>query len=212
MRVASLTAARHRGGSAPVRIDMIDIESVILRGKNTGRESAIGGRPLDPIIRRVTINEDARRAAAFFAANLTTSYISHSELQIGRAIDQSTWASDIEAILVEEIDHRLPGRPDGETMGVWLLEEAGEILALAYLTHHRNERSPFSVIEDMVVAAKSRGSGIGGQLMNFLVEESRRAGSASIFLESGVNNDGAHHFFHKNNFSQVSIVMQKILD
>ena len=167
---------------------------------------------MDPIIRRVTTDDDARRTAAFFAANLTTSYISHSELQIGRAVDETTWAGDIETILHEEILERLPGRPDGATMGVWILEEAGAILAMAYLTHVSNARQSYSVIEDMVVATPARGSGVGSRLMEFLVAESRRAGSASIFLESGLNNESAHHFFHKTGFHQVSIVMRKTLD
>ena len=54
--------------------------------------------------------------AAFFARNVTRSYISHSELQFGRAIAPDKWFPNLETVLKAEIEERVPfasGTPIG---------------------------------------------------------------------------------------------------
>ena len=50
---------------------------------------------------------NAEQLSRFFAQNLTTSYISHSELQGFRAVRPGVWAANIESVLDAEIRQRL---------------------------------------------------------------------------------------------------------
>jgi ribosomal protein S18 acetylase RimI-like enzyme len=63
----------------------------------------------------------------------------------------------------------------------------------------------------MVVAPGFRSSGLGAVLMTAIEAEARARRMKWIFLESGMNNRRAHHFFERNGFSQISCVFVKPL-
>lgn len=70
---------------------------------------------------------------------------------------------------------------------------------------------PYTEIEDMMVAPDFRGHGVGHAFMEWISGESLKRNIQRIFLESGITNEHAHHFFDQVGFNKVSVVMLKTL-
>ena len=154
----------------------------------------------------------ARELAAFFFCNLTTEYISHSELQGLRAINTEQWSPDIASVLEEEIDERLgPVLHEfpklREWRGVVVGREHNALVALSLVTTSFQSRTPYAIIEDIVVSSQDRGHGRGKELIEWIAASSSAIGVSRLFLESGVDNHHAHEFFERLGFRQISVVM-----
>ena len=155
----------------------------------------------------------ARRLARIFAQNITTSYISHSELQGFRAISPGRWSDDIaqqlEADVVSRVSNPLDAPDDGQTtLAVALIVDAIET-GVFLVTFARNSARPFAVLEDMVVLPAARSHGYGAQFLKWIDKECAARGISRMFLESGIENDHAHHFFEREGFQKVSVVMMR---
>ena len=159
-------------------------------------------------------NSDAAALAKVFSDNLTTSYISHSELQGRRAVRPGEWTPDIKAVLRSEIQERLTD-PTGAFpsdrfwQGVIEARDESGIVGIAFVTLSREANVPFGIVEDIVIDEKLRGHGRGETMMQWMIDEFRRAGVKRVFLESGITNDSAHHLFEHLGFKTVSIVMMR---
>jgi GNAT superfamily N-acetyltransferase len=160
------------------------------------------------MIRMVWCNDrdEIERLAAFFASNVTQTYISHSELQFGRAVAPDTWIVDLATQFKTEISERVPCAP-GAALRVASAHDGDELVGLAYVTFNTDVPIPFMIVEDIVVDRHRRGGGLGQQLLDWIFAEARHEGIKRGFLESGKDNHDAHHFFERNGFHQVSIVM-----
>jgi len=161
--------------------------------------------------------EDAALWAGFFVRHLTDSYISHSELQSHRTGPDGRWSPRIrEEIETELLACIAQADADRATAprwnGAFTVRRDGQPAGLAMVLYDRGGPVPFGVIEDMLVAADLRGHGIGSALLDHMVEDMRRSGLEQAFLESGINNEGAHHLFERQGFRQVSIVMARPLE
>jgi len=159
-------------------------------------------------------NSDADALARLFSDNLTSSYISHSELQGRRAIRPGEWANDIEAVLRREIAERLREPlegfpPDAGWRGVIEAREANGLVGIAFVTLSRGANVPFGVVEDVVVAKNLRDKGRGEAIMRWIIASFARSGVTRVFLESGIDNDRAHRLFERLGFKTVSIVMMR---
>lgn len=159
-------------------------------------------------------NSDLDALTGIFSDNLTTSYISHSELQGPRAIRPGEWTGDIKAVLRREIAERLrepmDAFPSAEFwQGVIEAREDGAVVGIAFVTLSRKANVPFGVVEDIVVAARLRDHGRGEAMMTWMIDTFRRAGIGRVFLESGITNESAHHLFERLGFKTVSIVMMR---
>lgn len=155
----------------------------------------------------------ARRLARIFAQNITTSYISHSELQGFRAVSPTQWSDDIaqqlETDVVSRISNPLDAPADDQTtLAVTLLVDAVET-GVFLVTFARNSARPFAVLEDMVVLPAARSHGYGSLFLKWISKECAARGISRMFLESGIENDNAHHFFEREGFRQVSVVMMR---
>jgi GNAT superfamily N-acetyltransferase len=146
------------------------------------------------------------RLAEFFARNVTQSYISHSELQFGRAVAPDRWIDDLVAQFRAEIAERVPCAP-GAPLRVASAYSGDELIGIAYVTFNASVPIPFIVLEDIVVDQRRRGGGYGQELLDWVFAQARTEGVKRAFLESGKDNHDAHHFFERNGFHQVSIVM-----
>jgi GNAT superfamily N-acetyltransferase len=146
------------------------------------------------------------RLAEFFARNVTQSYISHSELQFGRAEAPDKWIDNLVAKFRTEIAERVPCAP-GATLRVASAYSSDELIGIAYVTFNTSVPIAFMVLEDIVVDRAQRGSGFGQTILDWVFAQGRREGIKRAFLESGKDNHDAHHFFERNGFHQVSIVM-----
>jgi GNAT superfamily N-acetyltransferase len=146
------------------------------------------------------------RLADFFAQNVTQSYISHSELQFGRAQAPDKWFPDLEAVFKAEIAERVPCAP-GAQFRVARAYSDDALVGLAYVTFTFEVPIPFFILEDIVVGRSKRGAGIGQAMLDWIFARAKEEGIKRGFLESGKDNHDAHHFFERNGFEQVSIVM-----
>lgn len=54
---------------------------------------------------------------------------------------------------------------------------------------------PSAIVENVVVARTWRRQGVGRQLMQFAIDQSRRKGCFEITLSSRMNNEAAHRFY-----------------
>ena len=148
----------------------------------------------------------AAELAAFFARNVGSDYISHAELQGGRALSPTEWRPDLVEILRAEIDARLARGT------IAVAEEEGALLALAFITFADEAPAPFAIVEDLIVAPETRGRGVGKTMLDWIAAEARARGIRRLFLESGVKNERAHAFFEREGFRPTSIVMMRELE
>lgn len=152
-----------------------------------------------------------------FASNLTPQYISHSELQGYRALSPGKWAKNIQAVLREEIRSRLkqprlafPNARDWN--GVIEAYENKRPVGVALVTISRASAVPFGVIEDVVIDKRKRDGGRGAAIMHWISSHMLDAGIKRLFLESGFENERAHHLFESIGFKPVSVVMMRELN
>jgi GNAT superfamily N-acetyltransferase len=160
-------------------------------------------------------DKEAVRLAQLFATNLTTSYISHAELQGSRAINPTTWSPEIDQILEKDLlsrtDQPLDAVPGEQTKLIAAGRKGISEVAVFLVTFNRRAPIPYTEVEDMMVASDFRGHGVGRAFMEWISDESLKRGIERIFLESGITNEHAHHFFEEVGFNKVSVVMMKTL-
>ena len=150
---------------------------------------------------------DAGDAAAFAGRIIAQApeYISHGEIQTGLSEDGTSWAPNLAELYAA--DFADPGDRD-------LLvgrDPAGEVRAFLIVAWEASERRKFAVIEDMAVDPELRSHGIGAQLLALAEERIRARGIDWVFLESGLGNDKAHHFFERAGFRMTSHVFARRL-
>ena len=161
-------------------------------------------------------NSDAARLADFFFRNLTADYISHSELQGYRAVSPGKWADNLPSLLEKELSQRL-GRPHVDFpagvdwKGVVTATERNDLVGIALVACSQAAAVPYGIIEDITIDQRARGRGQGEGMIRWIMDQFKHAKVGRVFLESGVGNHGAHDFFERLGFKQVSIVMMRDL-
>jgi GNAT superfamily N-acetyltransferase len=149
------------------------------------------------------------RLSRFFVENADPAYISHGELQLGRAIDEHHWAADLEELIRVELAN-IVGDVSGSRK--ILTVHVGDVCTgLAILRFETAPPSPYAILEDLLVARSERSSGLGSKMLGLIEDECRRVGCRRIFLESGIGNGQAHGFFQRAGFATCSVVMTKSL-
>ncbi len=151
---------------------------------------------------------------ALFTENVDSRYISHSELQYGRADTTNTWSATLADTIREDVANAL--NPSAGTahlkLAIATVDELLAAIAFVSIDTLHTSLSPFATLDDMVVSPSSRGYGLGKQMLDWLSSELHLQGIKRLFLESGIENHHAHRFFHKQGFNDTSIVMMKELD
>ncbi len=137
--------------------------------------------------------------AEFFTANVSTCYISHTELWSGRARDFGHWAPGLLKVIEKEL--RATFRDRAKRIAV--IERDGELAGMAVVV----DLGRYALLEDIVIRREQRGCGVGRSLIRWIFKELRCAGKASVFLESGGRNTAAHRFFRHQGFRRISISM-----
>lgn len=154
-------------------------------------------------IRELASTDDPRVLAEFFAAEIDPSYISHGEIQGGRALDEDTFAPNLVAVLEQEL--RAAMSSDRLFVGIAMLGE--QVVGLALV--ERGGRH--ATLHDVVVARSARRLGVATQIVAWVEEQARARGADRVFLESGITNRRAHEFFERCGFQVCSLVMTKRL-
>ncbi len=145
---------------------------------------------------------DQETLVRLFCDNLRAQpdYISHGELQMGLSADGRTLAADAAAKWRRYLERHLA---DADSR-VMVAERDGAIAGMVIFGTETDHDSPYGVIYDLLVVSEARGEGIGSTLMEHALETLHAQGIADVYLESGVRNAGAHHFFERLGFGHVS--------
>jgi ribosomal protein S18 acetylase RimI-like enzyme len=151
--------------------------------------------------------EERREAARFLAASIKDdpAYISHGEVQQALSRDAKSWAPDLEARLVRELEGAVAGR------GVALARRGGELVGIASASWETKAPTPHAVLADLAVRPDIRDQGVGLALVKFVEAEAAKRGLKWMFLESGLKNRRAHAFFEREGFNVLSKVFVKRL-
>lgn len=83
--------------------------------------------------------------------------------------------------------------------------DAGEVvgtLQLSFIPTLSRRGAVRALVEAVRVRADQRGSGLGGELMKWSIEEARRRGCALVQLTSDVSRTDAHRFYLRLGFEQ----------
>ncbi len=132
-------------------------------------------------------------------------YISHGEVQSGLSPDGRHWHDNLPARMREDL---LDIGPDRDVI---YARQDGQIAGAAIILWVETPRTRFAVIEDMAVARPLRSTGLGGTLLDTIEDAARARGMKWLFLESGLQNEGAHKFFERGGFKIISKVFSKPL-
>jgi ribosomal protein S18 acetylase RimI-like enzyme len=164
-------------------------------------ESKRPSRPRRHQIRWVSRRERALipALAEFFTRNVSTCYISHTELWSGRARDFGHWAPGLLHVIEKEL--RVTFRDRAKRIA--LIERDGRMAGMAVVV----DLGRYALLEDIVIGREHRGCGVGRALVRWIFRELRADGKASVFLESGGRNTAAHRFFRHQGFRRISISM-----
>ncbi len=146
--------------------------------------------------------------ADFFARNAGSTYISHTDIQWGRALDSQTWSSNLHRkiadLAVQSIEH------SGATMSGIRLATARtdhSLAGIAFLTTRYDADRPYAILEDLLVCKDHRSEGIGSSMLQWVRSQCRMDGIEKMFLESNLGNERAHTLFHRLGFTSLSVVM-----
>jgi ribosomal protein S18 acetylase RimI-like enzyme len=152
--------------------------------------------------------------AEFFAIHVTPDYISHGEIQTGRAEEFDRWSPDLVEVVAEEMRGALAFADSNSSIGrrrILAARSSGDLVALA-IVRFQAARFPYGVIEDVIVDRALRGQEIGSRVLEWIEQRAREQGISRLFLESNSRNRHAHAFFKKHNFNICSVIMVKTLD
>jgi GNAT superfamily N-acetyltransferase len=148
----------------------------------------------------------------FIVDNIDPTYISHGELQDGRATDRGHWSPLLRGVLASELGafaRRTSSTDPGGRVAVGRL--SGAVVSLMMIEVVRQADVGYAVLNDLVVDRGHRDAGIGSQSLAWLEQRLEEEGIGRLFLESGIENESAHRFFTSKGFIRCSIVMFKDL-
>jgi GNAT superfamily N-acetyltransferase len=156
----------------------------------------------------VEAKADLTSIASFFSEVIADdeSYISHGEIQTGLSQDGRTWSPELNRLMAEDLDGY-----DEERSIVVAHDQQGGVVGAAIIAWTETDRVSFGAIEDLAVARPWRSHGVGARMMAEIEERARERGAQWLFLESGLNNHGAHCFFERGGFQPISKVFVKPL-
>lgn len=151
------------------------------------------------------------QAADLFVRNIGPEYISHSEMQVGRAIHSNRWADDLLDIIRREMreatEHLRNTGHAQRKLALALQDE--DLVACAFVDFFGDPTSPYATLDDLVVADTNQCLGVGTQFFRWIENECRSQKIQQLFLVSGQGNSRAHRFFQRQGFEPISIVMMK---
>jgi GNAT superfamily N-acetyltransferase len=131
-----------------------------------------------------------------FLKNTTEKYITHIEIEEGRAIDKHTWSPNLKEILTKELEHILQFR---NRLAVLYTDD----IPTAYALVKRSGRT--ATVEDIVVTNKGEGS----QLLEWLETRFKHDGIEEVIGDLGTDNLQAQRFMQKRGYEAITVVYRK---
>jgi GNAT superfamily N-acetyltransferase len=74
--------------------------------------------------------------------------------------------------------------------------------ALLVMDNLGHRGAPSAIVEDVMVAPDSQGSGVGQRMMGFAIERAREKGCYKLMLSSNLKRERAHIFYEKLGFER----------
>lgn len=157
------------------------------------------------MIRKVT-EKDKPQMVELFCDNIKMqpSYISHGEIQMGIAIN----SDELSDQYVERWAAYLDAQMNEFTDTIFVFEQEGLIHGFIIGEIDSDRADDFGVICDLVVSDQKRKAGIGSQLLDKLFDVYKEMGIRDVYLESGIHNHDAHHFFENKGFKKTSSIFR----
>ena len=131
-----------------------------------------------------------------FLKNTTEKYITHIEIEEGRAIDKTTWSPNLKEILTKELEYTLQFR---KRLAVLYQEDTPTAYALI------KRSGSTAILEDIVVTNKGEGS----QLLEWLETKLKQEGIEEILGDLGTDNLQAQTFMQKRGYEPITVVYRK---
>ena len=151
---------------------------------------------------------DAAVLAKLFIKNTGSNYISHSEIQDGRAVDEKVWNTAIQVLLSEEFKSAIQNKTFPESnIAAAILDQ--KIVGFALVEIKESPNGPFANLSDIIVDKDFRNYGIGAKLVEWIIPRLKEQKIKYLFAESNIKNSLAHKFLMHNDFSPVSKVFLK---
>lgn len=157
------------------------------------------------MIRKAT-DKDKPQMVELFCNNIKMqpSYISHGEIQMGIAIN----SDELSDQYVDRWTVYLNAQMNEFEDTIFVFEQDGVIHGFILGEIDRDRADDFGVICDLVVTDQMRKMGLGSQLLDKLFEVYKDMGIKDVYLESGINNHDAHHFFKNKGFKKISSIFR----
>jgi GNAT superfamily N-acetyltransferase len=102
-----------------------------------------------------------------------------------RALSLQDWRPDLAPLLEQEIEPRLRALqnslpPDDNSHPILVVENGQELVGLAFVTFAGEAPCPFAVVEDLLVDASQRGSGLGKAILDWIMSEALAVHSVAV--------------------------------
>lgn len=140
-----------------------------------------------------------------FIDNSTENYISHGEIQEGRATSPRTWTKDLKSHLLNEFEEIFKNKPYeiGNFIGAFDNEK---LIGFILVEYAPSPNGTYAILSDIIVDKKYRNQGIGEELVKWLKKCLFEEGIKYLYAESNLNNESAHLFLNKLGFKTISKV------
>ncbi len=151
--------------------------------------------------------------ARFFTENTGKSYISHTDIQWGRALSAECWSPSLHDNIALLAQKAAEHKKQNKTSAIWLATaiQGSNLAGIAFVTLRRDALTPYITLEDVIIKEPLRSHGTGSALINWVCGQCRNLGFRQVFLESAVGNIRAHILFHRHGFETLSVVMSRDL-
>lgn len=153
--------------------------------------------------------DEVLQAITLFIENTSPDYISHGEVQSGRATGFSQWSPDLAAVLHREFSMCFESASEEGSYKLAIGYMDNKLSGLIFIQIVKSASQPYAILQDMVIAKKLRGKHLGKNMLAWIEGKLKENGIRLLFLESGIHNHGAHAFFEANNFYVSSKIMVK---
>jgi N-acetylglutamate synthase-like GNAT family acetyltransferase len=140
-------------------------------------------------------------------------YVSHIEIQLGRARRDWTWSENLVSLLVEEFSSALsPQKTQANQFRAFSGTENDELVCVGIVGFScPTGAESYAVIEDFVVHSEKRGAQLGTKALEWVEASATELGIGMLFCETGASNVTAQRFFQQRSFRPTSVVFKKIL-
>lgn len=179
--------------------------------RNNPKHNRNKGKELDMTqlsIRWVTDDSEVQAMVKLFVENSKKNYISHGEIQVGRAINEKEWTQDIAIRMATEFNDALKKSPFGPSRLIGAYFD-GKPVGLALVEYDENPNGWYATLSDIAVDKTYRNLNIGEQIVHWIFNHLKENNIPQLFAESNLHNEPAHQFLNKLGFKTLSKVFKK---